>query len=151
MRTYLTIIVLLLSFNLADAQACGVYRVKYKGFFKSASLVIKNIKLPNTHYFHSYEEIDSDFSSVKFDTTESEFEFIMMSHLTSAGYQVDRLIEVYKEHRKKIPVSLAATNSLGQEILVNLDIPFDRVVFGKPESGSGYALIIDLGEIEVSL
>ncbi len=145
----LIIIISVLFIQLSFSQACGIYKLKYKGTIKSKFGNEFKIQLPSSYFFHTKDKKESPmrFYDYKFRGTEIQSTFI--SHLTSL-HSSNQLIKLYKTNRDFIPLMITVINSSGVEKQQSIKVAIKDLKFeGLDISGKPTQIIINLGEINL--
>jgi hypothetical protein len=102
MKQILTVILFTLSVQLANGQACGIYRIKYVGIVTSQEKQIVGVCVPTTMFLEGFEKRNSKLSFIDDSlSVNGSYDIEISSHITTPYSNTTHLLDLYKKKSKK--------------------------------------------------
>lgn len=122
MTRLLLLTLVYLTSQIANGQACGIYRLEYVGNIAQTNKEIVKVHLPTTLFLHGVEKEKSDQAFIEATLTNKEFKLQINSHLTTPYNEINQLISFYmrQSDKFKMKVSYLENESI-TEMMIELD------------------------------
>jgi hypothetical protein len=111
---------------LSFAQACGIYRILYKGSVRSDSLQASQVYLPAPSYLEYRNEDSSGVSFVSAKLVDGAYELQLSSRLTTPYKDPELLLAQYKEKAPAMKMTVVFLRN-GQPVRRDVEIPWKEI------------------------